>query len=1205
MVRFVHTNAHALAFDQSFRGMSMVRPTRLGWLFAGMVTVGCLNGLAAVSSGRADDVKNLGDQKAKQQTTQAATEDVIQRMGTMLRVLEYYQPDKAQERQALERVATTLVGLSRDQMEEVLRALDKAALEPDAAKSAKELDVAHARHVEIMQTLRELLSEYGKVNSLDQLADKLDRLSRAQLELSLQSTKLLKDLDDPNQDPYRFSNMAANALTRSRNQEFMQLNVEQKDLRKDLKDILAKAAKLKSALPAEQQAVLDNLAKAADQKRVLQTMDSADQQINNLRFQTNDIQTKDLPEAAATQRKGAEDLKDLAAVLRQPKEQIAALRKALDHLDDVIGQEEGLQDLAKATAQAAAKANEDRKAEPLQDFPDANQPFGRGFGGKKGGKGMGKDHIYNTPALALDRSKELSDQQARIALDTRDASNLLRPVANDIAKNIEAVKPTLKTAEDALRKNELADATKPQNRALDGLKDSRAKVADLIAKAEAQKADPLAVLKNIADQLEKILKDQIVTRDQTKYTGDAKQTQQLPKLAPVQQDLAQKTDALNDAPMALKKDTQAALDKAAKAMDKAAQNLQQQKAPPAVAKQNDAIQSLEDAKKSLAEQIAEIEKRRDDIARLQDASQKLDDLTKKENQIADKAKDMANEPKTNSKDLANKQNELTPKAKDLAKALDKAAPKASEKVNEGAKKMDAAKDELDKNQAKPGAKEADDAVEKLKEAQLEIGKKLDDLKSKELAQQQKLQKTNPNAAMQHLEKAIQQTKQAIREAQKAIDAEKQKQLAEMQQDLADKAKDKTFDKAAEPATAAARSLDYGDLDKALQNQQKAMDKLIDDNRRADDAKLQAKGQEGQKKQDAAQAKEGQDQQAKAKQPQLGGMTQAKENGPEKGESKQGQGKEAAKSKDGDAKDGGQGDAKDIPEPGLDDEEGGKAKGGDKGQQGSAKNGQPPPAGQSKASEQNGQGVAKAGPPAQGASQLAQEQQELMDATRGLAQKQTQDGQPSQQSNQGAMQALGQAIASSPNLGQKSLQQAATELGKAGQQLGQGSPEQAKESQQRALDQMMSAIQQAKAAKKINQEDKQQAKAPKDAKGDKDGKDGKDGKGEGKDGKGKGQPKGQKQGQPKGEGKQKDKDGQEKNDNKGKGDRIADGKVNNTRSTSNDMNGVDTFLQLPPRQRELIRQALAGELPPEYAAQIQQYYLNVSRGRSAAFPDAPK
>jgi hypothetical protein len=32
---------------------------------------------------------------------------------------------------------------------------------------------------------------------------------------------------------------------------------------------------------------------------------------------------------------------------------------------------------------------------------------------------------------------------------------------------------------------------------------------------------------------------------------------------------------------------------------------------------------------------------------------------------------------------------------------------------------------------------------------------------------------------------------------------------------------------------------------------------------------------------------------------------------------------------------------------------------------------------------------------------------------------------------------------------------------------------------------------------------------------------------------------------------------------------------------------------------MIRQAISGNLPPEYAGLIQQYYINIARGRPAA------
>src|SRR5262249_2209130 len=140
---------------------NMVRRTRQRLVATGVALACCLSAAVAASMGLADtprDDKEQKQQKQQQQNTQIATEDVAQRIGTMLRVLEYYQSDKVQQRKTLERVATTLVALSHEQMEEVLKALDRAASEDDPERSAKELKEAHNRHLEIMLTLRTLLA---------------------------------------------------------------------------------------------------------------------------------------------------------------------------------------------------------------------------------------------------------------------------------------------------------------------------------------------------------------------------------------------------------------------------------------------------------------------------------------------------------------------------------------------------------------------------------------------------------------------------------------------------------------------------------------------------------------------------------------------------------------------------------------------------------------------------------------------------------------------------------------------------------------------------------------------------------------------------------------------------------------------------------------------------------------------------------------
>jgi len=148
------------------------------------------------SRGQADDTKDIQDQKLEQLNAQGATEEVVHRIGTMLRVIEFYQPDKTAQRKTLERVAGTLASLSREQMEDVLRRLDAAAAEPDPNKSAKELEAAHTRHVEIMQSLRGLLAEYENLSTLDLIAEKLDKLAKTELELSLQTNSMLKDPQD-------------------------------------------------------------------------------------------------------------------------------------------------------------------------------------------------------------------------------------------------------------------------------------------------------------------------------------------------------------------------------------------------------------------------------------------------------------------------------------------------------------------------------------------------------------------------------------------------------------------------------------------------------------------------------------------------------------------------------------------------------------------------------------------------------------------------------------------------------------------------------------------------------------------------------------------------------------------------------------------------------------------------------------------------
>ena len=809
----------------------MVRKTRQFFALA-VSALCCLAVVAVTSLGQSGPPQGANEQKFRQQVSQAATEELVHRIGTMLRVMEYYQPDKAAQRSALDNVAKTLSGLSREQMDDILKRLDKAATEPDAVKSANEIEKAHTRHLEVMVTLRELLAQYAMLNSLDQLAERLDKLARSELDLALVSSKFVKDDKEglPNYDTgFRGKGGGGLSPQQVRNLEYRQLSVEQNNIREDFDKLLKKSADLQALLPFEQRDVLHQLNQMVDELRVNETLTDAYKKLENLDNLWGADQSKALVEANVQQRKGSDDLMDLASLLRQYTDPLVAMRKAQEQLDETIRQQMELQD--KARLQAEKDSKDPSRPQPAYDnFPQ--------FGGKKGGFG-GREST--APPMASDRgAKEMSDQQARLALDTRDTSNLLKPISVDLADKIDTSRTPMKNAEELLRDATPNKAVVPQDKVIDTLKEARAELALMIAKAEEQRRDPLAALKDIAENLEKILKEQIATRDLTRDTGDAKQLDKLPDIAPQQKDLAKRTDVLNSKPMPNRDQTQKALDNASKSMTSAAKNLQDQKATDSVAKQDDAIKSLEEAKKSIDQQIAEIEKRREDIAKLEDAAQKLDKLTRDEAKIADEAAARTAQPNPNTKNLSQQQDKLTPQAKDIAKNLDKIVPKAADKVNQGAVNMDQAMKELAKNLPQPGADEANKAVDRLKEALDELNRKLDELKTKELIDQAKMKNLDPATLAQQLQKAIDQTKQAMKQSEKAQNMDLQKTLADQQKQIADQAMKMKLDKAANPAYDAAKSLQKGDLKKALDQQKQTLDKL----QQAAKAKSGDKGDKG-------------------------------------------------------------------------------------------------------------------------------------------------------------------------------------------------------------------------------------------------------------------------------------------------------------------------------------------------------------------------
>jgi hypothetical protein len=851
---------------------------------------------------RAGSEADLLAQQDRQKQIQADTDQMVRRVGTMLRVLEYYQVEKAAEKKMLEEVAVTLAGLSKDQMTQVIARLDAAARAGDPAKSEKEVGEAYIRHREILDSLKGLLAKYDAVKSLDQVAERLDKAARIQLELHLVTKQLIHNAlerQKPTLSPVQRSVLIKqfpNILLEKKRQ-----GDAQGDLRRDVEIVLKQAGELRPKLPPEQVERLKALEDLAARQRI---MESFYRVIIKLGVPFNQFDT--WKAGNQLQWEIAGQLRDLARILRNPADQLNALREVRDRLEQTIRAQESLKNETKEQAPETKKqtdpATANKTAIPPNKltFPGTNPLPEAPTNPKTGLKLTAKEQALKAEETAQ-KNAELSTQQARLQFETQETQNLARPLAKETAEKVQTAERAMENAKTALEKKTPDKAVAPQEKAVAALEEAKKDVERMLAIAEKQKADPLAALKKAADTVEQLLKEQTATRNQTKDAAKDEHNLQLPVIANKQTGLAKRTEDLNEAPLPGKEKTQAALDKATAEMKKAAESLLDKKAAAAVPKQDNAIQALEQAKKTIGEQIAAIEKRREDIAKLEDASKKLGELAKQEGKVSDAAKDLAQKPSAPmAKELGEKQDQLTPQAKDVAKQLEKTAPNAAEKVADASKNMEAAKSEIDKNKLNPAAREADDAAQKLADAKDAVGKQLEQLRGKEIADQAAMQpnKVDPNAAAQRLAKALEQAQQAAKDAKDAEAKAKldkpgpQRDLAKLQEQVAKKAAELKLPDAGKPAQAAADALTQSNLEKAVTQQEKALGKL-------QEAAAKEPGEEPQPMADPAKPGE-----AKVGEPMA---ADAKATAPQAGEPKSAEAKkgptEPAQAKQGEAKDG--------------------------------------------------------------------------------------------------------------------------------------------------------------------------------------------------------------------------------------------------------------------------------------------------------------
>ena len=194
------------------------------------------------------------------------------------------------------------------------------------------------------------------------------------------------------------------------------------------------------------------------------------------------------------------------------------------------------------------------------------------------------------------KGNELANQQTKAEFATRAARKSAMDAAPEAADLLKPAESNQWKAEDALRQGKPDDAKEPQAKALDDLKAAKDEIDRQIAAAELAKTDPLAAVKQAAERVDQLIKDQKDTNSKTDKA--TKNPNKLADAKAAQKDVAKGTDEVRAMPLPPNTDAKQALDKAADAMKQANQNLDQKKAAEAKPDQKQALKNLEDAKKA-------------------------------------------------------------------------------------------------------------------------------------------------------------------------------------------------------------------------------------------------------------------------------------------------------------------------------------------------------------------------------------------------------------------------------------------------------------------------------------------------------------------------------------------------------------------------------------------------------------------------------
>lgn len=771
---------------------------------------------------------DLPTARDRQAAVQADTEQLARRVGAMLRVMEHYKLDPAGERKVLEEAANTLAGLSKNQMAEVLSKLDAAMQSADSESAQKQIDAAYAGHRESLRKLKNLLGRYDAIRDLDVAAQRLDKLARDQLEMCFRVGDILQDsLDSASTDPARRRRIIKSDFPTNRARREAEEHV---DHQREFDTAVKQLAVLRSKLRADQRERLERAEYVIKSRDISRTI--GELAVRTRPEGTIERRHRDWTWAGDQAWSTSGAIQETALALKAPREKLQTLKESRSRVASVL--EQLGQDGAAMTAFfTPAPAPEVGPQQPQRN-PRGGIFFMR--------------MIADDPWVS--RARQFADGSGKLAFTTRGVQYQLAALAPPVAAGLGRAAQTLRLAEQATRQYQPLFAITYTRWAESQLQLSLSEIDALVVQAEKERGDALEATKAAIQQVEELIAEQKAIAAETGENIAERKTEAARQQASQQHELAKRTREIAQTPLATPPKTRDLIKEAAGWMQEAGKDLEQRRPDTAKKEQDQAIAKLEEAKKDLEKAAEKIEQRREEVKQLEAMREKLGTLTEEQKKVAEQAKQAAKSlPKQDetaaesrpdpvalekaiqeAKKASQDQQKMTPPTREMAKDLEGQVPEVAKEVAKAAEKMEKAKNLLNDEKIKDGADRSDRAVKDLQRADRMLNDEIAKRKAQELLDQSKLQQEDidPAQAAKELAKALEQTDLAKQASELAKNNPAAENLAMKQEELAKLAEQLGKDKIAEMAKQAAKELKQGDLQNALNDQQKALAEMLRD-----------------------------------------------------------------------------------------------------------------------------------------------------------------------------------------------------------------------------------------------------------------------------------------------------------------------------------------------------------------------------------------